>query len=122
VTSNTFASDAAATRAIALIMAKTPDIRATLHRQFPELTPRQLDAALDIARASKPEAFGLKRKPVARADVFDAADPPATLARLARAVGCPDREAPVAWLKERGMIERVGAGYRFKTTKAATSS
>jgi hypothetical protein len=41
-----------------------------------------------------------------------------SLMRLAHATGCPDDEAVIPWLQERGLIEEVdGGGFRFKATK-----
>jgi hypothetical protein len=46
------------------------------------------------------------------------ADRPETLARLARAAGCPDSEPPIPWLTKRGLIERVDGdgGCRFRSS------
>jgi hypothetical protein len=53
------------------------------------------------------------------------ADSQEALVRLARAAGCPEDVGMISWLEERGLIEPVDGGWRFKTPKpgsAATSS
>jgi hypothetical protein len=116
--------DAAVTRAIALISAKSPDLRATIKREFPELTPAGIGSALDVARSLKLDAI----RPAVQGKrgygaSFYTADPPETLARLARAAGYPGYVPVVAWLQERGLVEKVPGGHRFTTMKrgAATS-
>jgi hypothetical protein len=119
MTGNTLAPDAAVARAIELIIAKAPDLRATIRREFPKLTPADIDAALDLARAIKLDAL----RPTVHGErghggaSFNTADPPATLARLARAVGYPGYVPVLPWLQERGFVEKVGGGFRFRTTK-----
>ena len=40
-----------------------------------------------------------------------------SLTRLARATGCPLTEPIIPWLQERGLIENVEGGWRFKTAE-----
>jgi hypothetical protein len=40
-----------------------------------------------------------------------------SLTRLARATGCPLSKPIIPWLQERGLIEKVEDGWRFKTAK-----
>jgi hypothetical protein len=40
-----------------------------------------------------------------------------SLTRLARATGCPLREPIIPWLQERGLVEKVDGGFRFKTAR-----
>jgi hypothetical protein len=120
VTSNSFAPDAAVTRAIALISTKAPDLRATIKREFPDLTPTGIDSVLDVARLLKLDPRPAVQGKRGHGASFYTADTPDTLARLARAVGYPGYVPVVAWLRECGFVEKVGSGYRFKTTKAAT--
>jgi hypothetical protein len=46
---------------------------------------------------------------------FAEADKLETLTRLAHAAGCPSGTPVVPWLRERGLIEEVDGGFRFKT-------
>jgi hypothetical protein len=46
---------------------------------------------------------------------FAVADTLETLTRLAHAAGCPSGIPVVPWLRERGLIEEVDGGFRFKT-------
>ncbi|WMT79499.1 hypothetical protein [Bradyrhizobium sp. Ash2021] len=45
------------------------------------------------------------------------ADTLAAMNRLAHATGCPHGEPVIPWLQERGLIEQVDDGWRFKTAK-----
>jgi hypothetical protein len=45
------------------------------------------------------------------------ADSIENLDRLGKAAGCPDGEPMIPWLQERGLIEEVDGGFRFKTAK-----
>jgi hypothetical protein len=45
------------------------------------------------------------------------ADSLESLRRLGKAAGCPDGEPIIPWLQERGLIEEVDGGWRFKTAK-----
>jgi hypothetical protein len=40
-----------------------------------------------------------------------------SLTRLARATGCPLSEPIIPWLQERGLVEKVEDGWRFKKAK-----
>jgi len=40
-----------------------------------------------------------------------------SLMRLLHATGCPDDEPMLVWLEERGLVEEVDGGWRFKTPK-----
>jgi hypothetical protein len=44
------------------------------------------------------------------------------LDRLAQAAGCPDSEPVIPWLEERGLIEMVEVGWRFKVAKPDTAN
>jgi hypothetical protein len=50
MTGNTFAPEAV-TRAVELMRAGEPDLRSTIHREFPALTRAGVDRVLDIAQA-----------------------------------------------------------------------
>jgi hypothetical protein len=67
-----------------------------------------LDRAAEIAREYAKAAF-------AEADATEC------LVRLANAAGCPDSESVIPWLLERGLIEKVEDGWRFKTAKPEVS-
>jgi hypothetical protein len=45
------------------------------------------------------------------------ADIAVALMRLALAAGCPDGIPAIPWLLERGLVEKVGDGFRFKPAK-----
>jgi hypothetical protein len=63
-----------------------------------------MDRAAEISRRRGKAAF-------AEADSLE------NLQRLAHAAGMPDGGKPVQWLQERGLIEKIGDGWRFKTAK-----
>ena len=64
---------------------------------------------------------GQSRDPTSeRADAYRAeAASLENLLRLARATGMPDGEKPIPWLQERGLVEKVGDGWRVKTAGPA---
>jgi hypothetical protein len=63
-----------------------------------------MDRAAEIARERGEAAL-------AEADALK------NLRRLAHAAGMPDGGKPIPWLVERGLIEKFGDGWRFKTAK-----
>jgi hypothetical protein len=63
-----------------------------------------IDRAIEIARCSG-EA------------VLSEADDLTSLSRLAHAAGCPKGEPVIPWLQERGLVEQVDDGWRFRAAK-----
>lgn len=45
------------------------------------------------------------------------ADSMENVLRLAQAAGCPEGAPVIPWLAERGLIEKIGNGWRFKVAK-----
>jgi hypothetical protein len=68
-----------------------------------------MDRAADIAQERGPAAM-------AESDALK------NLSRLAHAAGMPAGGKPIPWLQERGLIERVGDGWRFKTAKPESAA
>jgi hypothetical protein len=72
------------------------------------LSDSEFDAVLERAKE-----IARSRANAAHAE----ADSLENVQRLAHAAGMPAGEKPIPWLAERGLIEKIGDGWRFKAAK-----